>query len=160
LVDAAQSGPNIKRWRALWREGARMWLQRQPTTRPKAGSTLNADATSIGKLSYDPSIPSVSEANMSHFRWLAIVKYRTNAGVNEVDHQFEELFELHDLIERGPDWNCVESIHIQLNSQRKAYNDTVEQTERRKFSRDELLALAAALEDNPSLVYPNRPQRS
>ena len=96
---------------------------------------------------------------MSHFRWLAIVKYRTNAGVNEVDHQFEELFELHDLIERGPDWNCVESIHIQLNSQRKAYNDTVEQTERRKFSRD-LLALAAALEDNPSLVYPNRPQRS
>jgi hypothetical protein len=97
---------------------------------------------------------------MSHFRWLAIVKYRTNAGVNEVDHQFEELFELHDLIERGPDWNCVESIHIQLNPQRKAYDDTVEQTERRKFSRDDLLALAAALEDNPSLVYPNRPQRS
>ena len=38
---------------------------------------------------------------MSHFRWLAIVKYRTNAGVNEVDHQFEELFELQDLIERA-----------------------------------------------------------
>jgi len=97
---------------------------------------------------------------MSHFRWLVIGKYRTNAGINEVDHQFEELFELHDLIERGPDWNCVESIHIQLNPQRKAYNDTVEQTERRNFSREDLLTLGAALEDNPSFVYPDRPQRS
>ena len=97
---------------------------------------------------------------MSHFRWLAIVKYRTDVGVNEVDHQFDELFELHDLIERGPDWNCLEGIHIQLNPQRKAYNDTVEQSERRKLSREDELALAAALEDNPWLFYPERPQRS
>jgi hypothetical protein len=93
---------------------------------------------------------------MSHFRWLAIVKYRTNAGVNEVDHQFEELFELHDLIERGPDWNCVESIHIQLNPRRKAYNDTVEHAEQREISLEDIRALAAAVEDNPSLLYPGR----
>src|SRR5580693_520660 len=92
---------------------------------------------------------------MSHFRWLAIVKYRTNTGGNEVDHQFEELFELHDLIERGPDWNCVESIHIQLNPRRKAYNDTVEQAERREISLEDVRALAAALADNPSLLYPD-----
>jgi hypothetical protein len=160
LVDAARSAPKIKRWRALWREGHECDFRgnRLGPSRPKAQPFTQMSQAS--QLSYDPSIPSVSEANMSHFRWLAIVKYRTNAGVNEVDHQFEELFELHDLIERGPDWNCVESIHIQLNSQRKAYNDTVEQTERRKLSRDDLLALAAALEDNPSLIYPNRPQRS
>jgi hypothetical protein len=97
---------------------------------------------------------------MSHFRWLATVEYRTDAGVNEVDHQFDELFELHDLIERGPDWNCIEGIHIQLNPRRKAYNDTVEQSERRKLSREDVLALAAALEDNPWLFYPERPQRS
>jgi hypothetical protein len=97
---------------------------------------------------------------MSHFRWLAIVKYRTNAGVNEVDHQFEELFELHDLIERGPDWNCVESIHIQLNPRRKAYNDTVEQAERREISLEDVRALAAALADNPSLLYPDRSDSS
>jgi hypothetical protein len=30
---------------------------------------------------------------MSHFRWLATVEYRTDAGVNEIDHQFDELFE-------------------------------------------------------------------
>jgi hypothetical protein len=97
---------------------------------------------------------------MSHFRWLAVVKYRTDAGINEVDHQFEELFELHDLIERGPDWNCIEGIHIQLNPQRKEYNDTVEQTQRKKFSYEDLRALAAALKENPSLLHPKRPQRS
>jgi hypothetical protein len=97
---------------------------------------------------------------MSHFRWIAIVKYRTDAGVNEVDHQFDELFELHDLIERGPDWNCIEGINIQLNPRRKLYSDTVEQTKKRKFSREDLLALAASLEDNPSLLYPDRPQGS
>jgi hypothetical protein len=90
---------------------------------------------------------------MSHFRWLAIVKYRTNAGVNEVDHQFEELFELHDLIERGPDWNCVESIHIQLNPRRKAYNDTVEQAERREISLED--AACSSL----SVVSAPRPAR-
>jgi hypothetical protein len=97
---------------------------------------------------------------MSHFRWLAIVKYRTNAGVNEVDHQFEELFELHDLIERGPDWNCVEGIHIQLNPRRKAYNDTVEHAERREISLEHVRALAGAVADNPSLLYPDRSHSS
>jgi hypothetical protein len=93
---------------------------------------------------------------MSHFRWLAIVKYRTDAGVTEVDHQLEELFELHNLIERGPDWNCIEGIHIQLNPRRKAYNDTVEQAERRKISLEDVRALEAAVVDNPSLLYPDR----
>jgi hypothetical protein len=97
---------------------------------------------------------------MSHFRWIATVKYRTDAGITEVDHQFEEIFELHDLIERGPDWNCIESIHIELNPQRRAYDDTVEQSLQRKLSREDVLALVRALEHSPSLFYPQPPNRS
>ena len=63
---------------------------------------------------------------------------------------------MHDLIERGPDWNCIEGIHIQLNPRRKAYNDTVEQAERRKISLEDVRAFAAAVVDNPSLLYPDR----
>jgi hypothetical protein len=96
---------------------------------------------------------------MSHFRWIATVKYRTDSGVTELDHQFEEMFELHDLIERGPDWNCIESIHIELNPRRRAYDDTVEQSLRRKLSREDLLALAQAIEHNPSLLFPQPPNR-
>jgi hypothetical protein len=45
----------------------------------------------------------------------------------EVDHHFEELNELHDIIERGPDWNTIEGIFIRLNPHRTAYpEDTVE----------------------------------
>jgi hypothetical protein len=91
---------------------------------------------------------------MSHFRWIATVKYRTETGITEVDHQFEEMFELHDLIEQGPSWDCIESIHIELNPRRRTYDDTVEQSLRRKLSREDVLALADALDHNPSLFYP------
>jgi hypothetical protein len=91
---------------------------------------------------------------MSHFRWIATVKYRTETGITEVDHQFEEMFDLHNLIEQGPSWDCIESIHIELNPCRRTYDDTVEQSLRRKLSREDVLALANALERNPSLLYP------
>lgn len=47
-------------------------------------------------------------------RWQAIVTYRTEGGPLEVVHDFEELEELHDLIERGPDWNCIIDILVKL----------------------------------------------
>jgi len=97
---------------------------------------------------------------MSHFRWLATVKYRTDAGISEVDHQFEEMFDLHDLIERGPDWNCIENIHIELNPRRKQYDDTVEQSSRRTLSPEQLLALLQGVKENSSLLFPDRSKRS
>ena len=75
-------------------------------------------------------------------------------GITEVDHQFEEMFDLHNLIEQAPSWDCIESIHIELNPRRRTYDDTVEQSLRRKLSREDVLALANALERNPSLLYP------
>jgi hypothetical protein len=47
-------------------------------------------------------------------RWKAIVTYRTEAGPLAVEHDVEELLELQDLVERGPDWNTIISIEITL----------------------------------------------
>lgn len=61
-------------------------------------------------------------------RWTAVVTYRTNNGPVDVEHEIEELEDLHDLIERGPDWNTIVSIVITYN--RQHYDGlTVEQSE-------------------------------
>lgn len=41
-------------------------------------------------------------------RWSAVVHYRSDSGLVEVPHDIEELAELQDLVERGPDWNAIE----------------------------------------------------
>jgi len=45
-------------------------------------------------------------------RWTATVWYRTNAGLIDVQHVFNELDMLHGLIERGPDFYAVDHIEI------------------------------------------------
>jgi hypothetical protein len=47
-----------------------------------------------------------------------------------VDHHLEE--ELQDLIERGPDWNTIETIVVRLNPRGTTYpGDTVQAAEQR-----------------------------
>ena len=46
-------------------------------------------------------------------RWMAEITY--NDGTRPQVVTFEELFELHDIIERGPNWNTVEHIVVTLN---------------------------------------------
>ncbi len=49
-------------------------------------------------------------------RWQMSVTYRGgDAGPIVVEYDIEELFEIHDLIERGPDWNTVMNVDIKLN---------------------------------------------
>jgi hypothetical protein len=69
---------------------------------------------------------------MEHLRWTVVVTYCSESGPIEVDHHFEEFEELQRLIERGPDWNTIESIVIKLNPERATYpGDTIEVAERR-----------------------------
>lgn len=49
-------------------------------------------------------------------RWCAIATYRSESGSVDVTHEIEELEDLHDLIERGPDWNAIVDIRITLIS--------------------------------------------
>jgi hypothetical protein len=48
-------------------------------------------------------------------RWRAVIWYLSEKGENgilEVEHFFEELGELHDLVERGPSFWAIEKIEI------------------------------------------------
>lgn len=54
-----------------------------------------------------------------HRRWLATVTFAADGGPLEVEHHFEELAELHDIVENGPDWNAIESIVVRLNPLRR-----------------------------------------
>lgn len=47
-------------------------------------------------------------------RWIAKVTYRSEHGTVDVDHEIEELDEIAEIVERGPDWNTIETIEIQL----------------------------------------------
>jgi hypothetical protein len=57
-------------------------------------------------------------------RWKAKVFYRSKVGLLEVDHQFEELAELHHIIEHGPNWYALDRIGIRLADQ--AHPETIE----------------------------------
>lgn len=63
-------------------------------------------------------------------RWHAVAVYRSDHGAVEVPFDFEELSELEALVERGPDWNCLEHIQITL-ARSTTPGITVEAAERR-----------------------------
>lgn len=52
-----------------------------------------------------------------HMQWHAIVYYPTEieGGLNMVEHDLEELYELHDLVEKGPNFYAIDRIEIRIN---------------------------------------------
>lgn len=48
-------------------------------------------------------------------RWTATVWYRTDAGIIDVEHTFEELDMLHDLVENGPSFFAIDRIEVRLS---------------------------------------------
>lgn len=63
---------------------------------------------------------------MNSLRWIATITYSGDNGLQFVKAHFEELEDLHDIVEKGPDWNAIERIEIVLNSIRR-YPVTVEE---------------------------------
>lgn len=49
---------------------------------------------------------------MSDFRWCAKVLYRTDNGLIDVEHMFNELEQLHDIVEAGPSWQAIDHIIV------------------------------------------------
>jgi hypothetical protein len=45
-------------------------------------------------------------------RWVAVIYYRTDAGLVDVQHEFEELDMLHSIVERGPSFYAIDRIEI------------------------------------------------
>ncbi|MCG8271576.1 hypothetical protein MIC97_08680 [Aquamicrobium sp. NLF2-7] len=48
-------------------------------------------------------------------RWKAVIDYRADCGSTSVEYYFEEISELHNLIEHGPDWNFLIRCTLTLN---------------------------------------------
>lgn len=48
-------------------------------------------------------------------RWHAMVVHRSLAGPVDTHFDINEIQEVHDLIERGPNWNTIVRIEIALN---------------------------------------------
>lgn len=59
-------------------------------------------------------------------RWVATCFYRSAEGVIDVDHGFDEIEDLQQIIERGPDWRTLDRIEIRLR-QNSSPGLTIEQ---------------------------------
>ena len=62
-------------------------------------------------------------------RWHAKVCYRANASLIDVEHDLDEIADLHDLIERGPHWDTIELIEVRRVNHNASETLTVEQAE-------------------------------
>ena len=49
---------------------------------------------------------------MSDHRWCAKIFYRTSNGLIDVQHLFDELEQLHDIVEAGPSWQTIARIEV------------------------------------------------
>ena len=49
-------------------------------------------------------------------RWKAVIEYlHQDDGMEQVEHFFEEISDLHHIIEHGPDWNLLIRCTVTLN---------------------------------------------
>lgn len=62
-------------------------------------------------------------------RWTAIIYYRTELGIIDVEHQIEELDMLHTVVEQGPDFHTVDRIEIR-HTKNPSPTLTIEQSEK------------------------------
>lgn len=62
------------------------------------------------------------------YRWVAVITYRHDASDEQRIVSFEELYELHDIIEAGPNFYAIKDIVVKLGSRVAAR--TVEMDER------------------------------
>jgi hypothetical protein len=54
-----------------------------------------------------------------HARWIVTPTYRSERGPVVVDHHIEELCDLPDLIEDGPNWNSLVEVKVVFNPLRR-----------------------------------------
>ena len=60
---------------------------------------------------------SVGDDQKPSARWRADIEYRSENGGNVVSHYFQEIEELHDVIEGGPHFDTLVKCVVTLNAQ-------------------------------------------
>jgi hypothetical protein len=66
-------------------------------------------------------------------RWRADLEYESRNGPIAIEHFFEEISDLHLIIEHGPDWNTLKTCIVRLNRT----DDGADQNSVEKASRTE-----------------------
>jgi hypothetical protein len=59
-------------------------------------------------------------------RWQVVLTYRSNSGPLDIHHDLEEIEELQEIIERGPDWRTLIDARITLNPSYRDHSPTIE----------------------------------
>lgn len=62
-------------------------------------------------------------------RWKAIITYKRKKGAEKRTFLFEEIEDLHAIVEGGPDWNAIEKIVVKLNRLQHGEIITIERAE-------------------------------
>lgn len=57
----------------------------------------------------------VDPEETSPLRWHATISYKAETNYCPEEHDLEELEDLHDIVEKGPDWNLITKIELRLN---------------------------------------------
>lgn len=60
-------------------------------------------------------------------RWQVEITYRSESGDQPIHHAIEELDELHDIVERGPNFYAIKQITIEVDASRVGGHQTIEQ---------------------------------
>jgi hypothetical protein len=68
------------------------------------------------------------DALSTEARWHAVVKYRTDAGLLDVDMYLNEIGDIQDRIESGPHWDIVEIVEIRRINHTDSSKLTLEQS--------------------------------
>lgn len=68
-------------------------------------------------------------------RWRAVIEYRTDERMETVEHYFEEISDLHLIVEHGPDWNRLIRCVVTLNRQDDGSEQNSDQMARRSERR-------------------------
>jgi len=68
-------------------------------------------------------------------RWRGVIEYRTDEGMETVEHYFEEISDLHLIVEHGPDWNRLIRCVVTLNRQDDGSEQNSDQMARRSERR-------------------------
>jgi hypothetical protein len=69
------------------------------------------------------------DALSAEARWHSVVKYRTDAGMLDVDMYLYEIGDVQYRIERGPHWDAVEIVEIRRVNHTDSPMLTLEQAE-------------------------------
>ena len=93
-----------------------------------------------------------------HARWIVTPTYRSEHGPIVVDHHIEELCDLPDLIEYGPNWNSLVEVKVVLNPLRSTHPGITMEAARKAASLRRVTPFELVARNSPGALSFSAPQ--